>query len=276
VHLGPWPSGLYFVRLESADRLSGFAPFVIRPRRLGEHRVAVVMRRPSSPATCWNGQSCGAISADRTGALIGVQYRGSGGGHQKAPWIIRNAPAGDWFFAGTGLHQGSKLGEGSVEIDRTFPASPKNVQVLAEIPNLLGPGFTTQMTYYDTDGGQVFAAGAFRLLQEPLISQISCLLDNLWFHLAERLPARRVRPWFRWSSAASVESEPSASAERLARMAAETTGSCSRSFVALRGAGGQRVDAGTRGGGCFAQVLVNEGDRHAAFADCGGDALDRA
>ena len=102
-------------------------------------------------------------------ALIGVQYRGSDGGHHKAPWIIRKAPAGRWLFAGTGLHQGSNLGEGSVEIDRTFPASPKNVQILAEIPNLFGPGFTAQMTYYDTpDGARVFAAGAFRLLQEPL------------------------------------------------------------------------------------------------------------
>ena len=118
-------------------------------------------------------------------ALIGVQYRGSDGGHHKAPWIIRKAPAGRWLFAGTGLHQGSNLGEGSVEIDRTFPASPKNVQILAEIPNLFGPGFTAQMTYYDTpDGARVFAAGAFRLVQEPLSPQISRLLDNLWLHFA--------------------------------------------------------------------------------------------
>jgi hypothetical protein len=41
------------------------------------------------------------------------------------------------------------------------------------------------MTYYETpDGARVFAAGAFRLLQEPLSPQISRLLDNLWLHLA--------------------------------------------------------------------------------------------
>jgi hypothetical protein len=309
VRLGAWPSGLYFVRLESADRLIGFAPFVIRPRRVGEYRIAVVMptrtwqaynlrdddgdgvgnswyarwkihtvtlgrpflnrgvpynfRRYDLPFLHWLTRTHkqvdvladadleavrdGSVLAraydlivfpshheyvttheydvieqyrdlggnlvflyannffwqtvkrgnvlERTklwrdlgrpeAALIGVQYRGSDGGHHKAPWIIRNTPAGRWLFAGTGLHPGSDLGEGSVEIDRTFPASPKNVQVLAEIPNLFGPGFTAQMTYYDTPAGaRVFAAGAFRLLQEPLSPQISRLLHNLWLHLA--------------------------------------------------------------------------------------------
>ncbi|HUP33466.1 MAG TPA: M23 family metallopeptidase [Gaiellaceae bacterium] len=37
-----WPSGLYFARLEARGKV-GFAPFVVRPRRLGEHRVAVVL-----------------------------------------------------------------------------------------------------------------------------------------------------------------------------------------------------------------------------------------
>ncbi len=41
--IGDWPSGLYFARLRAADGRVGFAPFVVRPRRLGEHRVAVVM-----------------------------------------------------------------------------------------------------------------------------------------------------------------------------------------------------------------------------------------
>jgi hypothetical protein len=43
LHLGNWPTGLYFARLHSSDGRVGFAPFVLRPRRLGEHRVAVVM-----------------------------------------------------------------------------------------------------------------------------------------------------------------------------------------------------------------------------------------
>jgi len=43
VRIGNWPSGLYFARLRSSTGLVGFAPFVLRPRRLGEHTVAVVL-----------------------------------------------------------------------------------------------------------------------------------------------------------------------------------------------------------------------------------------
>ena len=43
VLVGDWPSGLYFARLRAADGRVGFAPFVVRPRWLGVHRVAVVL-----------------------------------------------------------------------------------------------------------------------------------------------------------------------------------------------------------------------------------------
>jgi hypothetical protein len=43
VRAGNWHSGLYFLRLEAADGRVGYAPFVVRPRGLGEHRVAVVL-----------------------------------------------------------------------------------------------------------------------------------------------------------------------------------------------------------------------------------------
>ena len=42
VWIGDWPSGVYFAKLTGVGRTLGFAPFVVRPRRLGEHRVAVV------------------------------------------------------------------------------------------------------------------------------------------------------------------------------------------------------------------------------------------
>jgi hypothetical protein len=42
-HLGNWPSGLYFARLQASDGRLGFAPFVLRPRRIGAHTVAVVL-----------------------------------------------------------------------------------------------------------------------------------------------------------------------------------------------------------------------------------------
>jgi hypothetical protein len=43
VRIGNWPSGVYFARLTARGGRIGFAPFVLRPRRLGEQRVAVVM-----------------------------------------------------------------------------------------------------------------------------------------------------------------------------------------------------------------------------------------
>ncbi len=46
--LGPWSSGLYFAQVTAADGRVGYAPFVIRPAVLGEHRVAVVL-----PASTW-------------------------------------------------------------------------------------------------------------------------------------------------------------------------------------------------------------------------------
>jgi hypothetical protein len=40
---GDWASGLYFARLVADDGRTGYAPFILRPRRLGGHRVAVVL-----------------------------------------------------------------------------------------------------------------------------------------------------------------------------------------------------------------------------------------
>jgi len=45
--VGSWPSGLYFARLTSSAGRA-YAPFIVRPRRLGEHRIAVVL-----PTNTW-------------------------------------------------------------------------------------------------------------------------------------------------------------------------------------------------------------------------------
>ena len=43
VRAGDWASGLYFLRAASLDGRTAYAPFIVRPRRFGEHRVAVVL-----------------------------------------------------------------------------------------------------------------------------------------------------------------------------------------------------------------------------------------
>ena len=47
VPIGDWPSGLYVARLRGPGG-EGLAPFVVRPKRLGEHRVAIVL-----PTNTW-------------------------------------------------------------------------------------------------------------------------------------------------------------------------------------------------------------------------------
>jgi len=42
IRIGDWPSGLYFAQLRGAGGKIGYAPFVLRPRRLGTAQVAVV------------------------------------------------------------------------------------------------------------------------------------------------------------------------------------------------------------------------------------------
>jgi hypothetical protein len=318
IRIGPWPSGVYFAQLDSADGRTGFAPFVVRPSRLGKHRVAVVM-----PTLTWQAynlrdedkdgvgdswyacmglptEDCPTGNAVRLGrpflnrgvpshfrlydlpflrwlnrthrdvdylaqrdieragtatvlakaydlimfpghheyvtdreydlvegyrdlggnlmflsannyfwqverqgaairktkqwrdlgrpeaGLIGVQFRGMDTGSHRRRWILGRARAGRWIFAGTGLGAGDRFVRGGIEIDGTTVDSPRNVQVLAEIRNLYGPGTTAQMTYYETArGAKVFAAGAFTLAGSSLRPDASAVLDNLWARMAK-------------------------------------------------------------------------------------------
>ena len=310
IRIGDWPSGVYFVRLTAPRSRVGYAPFVLRPGRLGEHRIAVVMptqtwqaynfrddngdghadtwyagwkthtarlMRPfldrgvpphwshyDAPFVRWLVQthrdvdylsdaelrsvSSGSELAkaydlivfsghheyvtsheydvvtqyrDLGGnlaflaandffwkitianhvmtrvaqwrdlgrpeaALIGVEYRANDRGGHRAPWILTPASqTTPWLFAGTGLRDGDAIGSGGVEIDATTDASPKSVRVLAQIPNLYGPGFTAQMTYYETPAGaKVFAAGAFSLADSVWDPAVNTLMTNLWQHLS--------------------------------------------------------------------------------------------
>ena len=93
-------------------------------------------------------------------ALVGVQYRASDRGTHQHPFVVTEAGAASWAFAGTGLAAGSTFGLYGIEIDATTSTSPPGTTVLAEIPDALGPGLTAQMSYYETPAGaRVFAAG---------------------------------------------------------------------------------------------------------------------
>jgi hypothetical protein len=91
-----------------------------------------------------------------------------------------------WEFAGTGLADGNRFGQYGFEIDARAPSSPPGTQLLASIPNLMGPGRTAEMTYYETPGGaKVFAAGALNFtasIGDPTVAQ---LVENVWTRLSE-------------------------------------------------------------------------------------------
>ena len=115
-------------------------------------------------------------------ALVGVQYRGNDDGKRRAPWTLTGAPATRWVFARTGPRPGYAVRPRLGHRDRPHGRElATQVQVLAEIPDLFGPGFTAQMTYYETEtGARVFAAGAFSIaghIGEPHVSRV---VENLW------------------------------------------------------------------------------------------------
>jgi len=306
--IGEWGGGVFFARLTSDDGRFGYAPFVVRPERLGAHRVAVVVptfswqaynlwdengdgfgetwyaawrqrtvrlgrpfldrgipprfRRYDAPFLRWlevekqevdylseadvasakgeslarsyrlivfpghheyvtkslydavehyrnHGGNLMFLSANnffwkvvRHGSLLrrtaqwrnlkrpeagllGVQYRGNDQGQSRAPYVVRSTPSGKWIFADTDLKPGSRFGMCGIEIDGTAPASPRGTEVLAEIPNVLGPGRTAQMTYYETRrGARVFAAGAMDFTSRALTQPVDQILENLWRRLA--------------------------------------------------------------------------------------------
>jgi hypothetical protein len=118
-------------------------------------------------------------------ALVGAQYAGSNRGAVQAPFTVTGATQAPWLFAGTGLQNGSTFGRYGIEVDAASASSPPGTIVLARIPDLLGPGRSAEMTYYETRAGaKVFAAGAINFAASATQQPVSTLLDNLWARLS--------------------------------------------------------------------------------------------
>jgi hypothetical protein len=308
VRPGDWPSGLYFLRISARDGRVGYAPFIVRPRTLGTHRVAVVLATQTWQAynftdansdgwgdswyvsgrthsidltrgyldfgipfrfNDWDltfltwlqlegkqvdflaDQDLDGLTGDQLAAdydlivfpgheeyvtanelnaitrfrnlggnlaflaannmfwhvtisgplmtkvaewrdegrpedaLVGAAYIGSNHGAVQKPFVVTGATLAPWLFAGTGLVNGSTFGRYGIEIDAVGPTSPKGTIVLAQIPNLLGPGKTAEMTYYETPAGaKVFDAGAINFAASATTPPVSTLLVNLWTRLS--------------------------------------------------------------------------------------------
>ena len=308
LHVGDWPSGLYFAELVAGDGRVGFAPFVVPPKRMGSARVAVVLPTNTWAAyNFWDGNGDGygdswyAQSGDRTvvlsrafldngvpphfstydlgfirwlrsqglepdfysdddlervrsaatlardydlivfpgheeyvtghvydlirsyrnrggnlmflsadnfywrvvrrgetitrtasfrslgkpeAALVGVQYRAHE--NKLGCYTIVHAGAVPWLFAGTSLHNGSRLCHYGIEVDAVAPSTPARTQVIARISNLFGRGRSAAMTYYETPrGAKVFAAGSMNFGGSAGSKNISAMLVNLWSRLSQ-------------------------------------------------------------------------------------------
>jgi len=121
--------------------------------------------------------------------LLGVQYRANDDGQRQGNFVVRNAAAAPWLWSGTDLVDGSSFGDFvggyGIEIDATTPDSPPGTIVVAQIPDLLGPGVTAQMSYYETpQGAKVFAAGALDFGGSSTFWPVKRMLDNLWARLS--------------------------------------------------------------------------------------------
>jgi hypothetical protein len=118
-------------------------------------------------------------------ALVGVQYAASDYGARQGGYLVSGAATAPWAFAGTGLEDGDRFGSYGIEIDARAPSTPPGTQLLASIPDLMGPGRTAEMTYYETPGGaKVFAAGTLNFaasIGEPPVAQ---LVENVWTRLS--------------------------------------------------------------------------------------------
>jgi hypothetical protein len=120
-------------------------------------------------------------------ALIGVEYYHNDMGEHRGSWVLRpTARKLPWLIGGTGLQVGMKFSSGGIEADDVTSDSPKNVRVIAAIPNLYGDGRNADMTYYDTPAGaKVFAAGAFTIAGSVWQGHVRQLMTNLWDWLAK-------------------------------------------------------------------------------------------
>jgi hypothetical protein len=119
-------------------------------------------------------------------ALLGTQYLASDRGQRRAPFTVTGADAAPWAFEGTGLANGSTFGLYGIEIDARSQASPQSTVVLANIPNLFGPGRTAEMTYYEHwSGAQVFSAGVLDFGGQMLLwPQPRRIIENVFARLA--------------------------------------------------------------------------------------------
>ena len=142
--------------------------------------------RDTGDASTVSSMLAGAVDAGRKPRGTSEIARKNDDGEHRAPYVVRRVAGVAWLFAGTKLKVGSRFGNAGIEIDKSAPSSPPGTKVVAELPNLMGPGLTGQMTYYERGGAKVFAAGAFTLAGACFWPTNRQIMENLWARLSVR------------------------------------------------------------------------------------------
>src|SRR5262249_30122704 len=118
VRIGDWPSGLYYARLRSSDGRIGFAPFVVRPRRAGEHRVLVAL-----PTYTWQAYNFRDDDHDGRGDTWYAGWR-QDWARIARPFLGRGVPPHFWHYDQPFLYWLAHTGRPAGLLSHTHPRSP--------------------------------------------------------------------------------------------------------------------------------------------------------
>jgi hypothetical protein len=120
-------------------------------------------------------------------SVIGIQYFANDEGVKQDVYVVSDPAIAPWLWEKTGLENGGTWGEFlggyGIELDARTEASPPELRVVAEIPDLFGPGKTAQMAFYELENGaRVFAAGTLDFGGSATFWPVTRIMDNLWAH----------------------------------------------------------------------------------------------
>jgi hypothetical protein len=146
VKIGRWPSGLYVARLRADDDRVGFAPFVVRPRRLGEHRVAVVL-----PTLTWQAYNLRDEDGDGKGDSWYADWK-TKTVRLGRPYLSRGVPYNFRRYDLPFLHWLARKGKGVDVLAQSDLESASSPSVLAAAYDLIVfPGHHEYVTTRESD-----------------------------------------------------------------------------------------------------------------------------
>jgi N,N-dimethylformamidase beta subunit-like, C-terminal len=146
VKVGDWASGLYFVQLRAGDGRLGFAPFIVRPKRLGENHVLVVM-----PTYTWQAYNF----RDDNGDGIGDTWYADWNRHTAKlgrPFLARGVPPHFYRYDLPFLHWLSRTGrQADMIADQDLTAIRSGELLHSRYALIVFPGHHEYVTTHEYD-----------------------------------------------------------------------------------------------------------------------------